>query len=62
MKGILKGIGFFLLYLILMMTFQTLASVGFMGIAAAKGCRDEQLLIEIANNNILGATVISGIF
>ncbi len=62
MKGILKGIGFFLLYLSLMMIFQTLASVGFMGIAAAKGCRDEQLLIEFANNNILGATVISGIF
>lgn len=62
MKGILKGIGFFLLYIFLMMFFQTLASVGFMGIEAAKGCRDEQLLTEAANNNILGTTVISGIF
>lgn len=62
MKGILKSVGFFLLYIALMLIFQTAASVGFMGIAAAKGYRDEQLLIEIANNNILGATVISGIF
>lgn len=61
MKGILKGIGFFLLYFILMMIFQSLASVGFMGIAAANGCRDEQEIVEFANKNLLGVTIISGI-
>lgn len=61
MKGVLKGIGFFLLYLILMMIFQLLSSIGFMGIATAKGCRDEQLLVDFANNNLLGATIISGV-
>ncbi len=61
MKGILKGIGFFLLYFILMMIFQSLSSIGFMGIAAAKGCRDEQQIVDFANKNLLGVTVISGI-
>lgn len=61
MKGILKGIGFFLLYFILTMIFQSLSSVGFMAIAAAKGCRDEQQIVEYANKNLLGVTIISGI-
>ncbi|MDE6592316.1 MAG: CPBP family intramembrane metalloprotease [Oscillospiraceae bacterium] len=61
MKGILKGIGFFFLYFILMMIFQSLSSIGFMGIAAAKGCRDEQQIVDFANKNLLGVTVISGI-
>ncbi|MCM1023302.1 MAG: CPBP family intramembrane metalloprotease [Prevotella sp.] len=61
MKGILKSIGFFLLYFLFTMLFQMLLSSVFMGAAAAAGNRDEQLLIEFANNNILGITVISGI-
>lgn len=61
MKGILKGIGFFLLYFILMMIFQSLSSVGFMGIAAAQGCRDEQQIVDFASKNLLGVTIISGI-
>lgn len=61
LKGILKGIGAFLGYLILMMIFQAVSSIGFMGIAAAKGCRDEHLINEFANNNLLGITIISGI-
>lgn len=61
MKGICKGIGFFLLYFILMMVFQTISSIGFMGIAAAKGYREEQQIVEFANNNLLGVTIISGI-
>lgn len=61
MKGILKGVGFFLLYLLFMMLFQTLASIGFMGIAAAKGYRDEQNIVAFTNNNLLGVTIISGI-
>lgn len=62
MKGILKSIGFFLLYIIMTMLFQMLGSACLMGIAAAKGYKDEQFLIEFANNNILGITVISGVF
>ena len=61
MKGILKGIGFFLLYFILTMIFQSLSSIGFMSIAAAKGCNDEQQIVEFANKNLLGTTIISGI-
>lgn len=61
MKGVFKGIGFFLLYFILMMIFQSLSSVVFMGTAAAKGLRDEQRIVEYANNNLLGITIISGI-
>lgn len=61
LKGILKGIGAFLGYLILMMIFQAVSSIGFMGIAALKGCRDKRLINEFANNNLLGITIISGI-
>lgn len=61
MKGILKGIGFFLLYAVFTVVFQFLSVSVFMGIAAAQGCRDEKVLNEIANSNILGASVISGI-
>ena len=61
MKGILKGIGFFLLYFILTMIFQSLSSIGFMSIAAAKGYSDEQQIVEFANKNLLGTTIVSGI-
>lgn len=44
-----------------MMIFQLLSSVGFMGIATAKGYRDEQQIVDFANKNLLGMTIISGI-
>lgn len=59
--SILRGIGYFILYFVLTMIFQIVLSVIFMAVAAAGGLRDEKLLIEFANNNILGMTVISGI-
>lgn len=61
MKGLLKAIGYFLLYLLITLVIQVLLSVGLMAIAAVHGLRDEKLIVEFANNNILGMTVVSGI-
>lgn len=61
MKGILRAIGYFILYFLLTILFQFILSMGFMAVAAARGLRDEKLIIEFVNNNLLGMTVISGI-
>ena len=61
MKGILKAIAYFVLYFGLTMILQVLLSIVFCAIGAAKGLNDETLIMEFANNNILGMTVISGI-
>lgn len=60
-KGIWKAIAYFVLYFGLTMIFQMLLSIAFMAIGAANGLNDETLIVEFANNNILGITVISGI-
>lgn len=60
-KGILKGIGFFVLYFVLTMFFQLILSTVFMAFGAANGIRDENSLVNIANNNLLGMTMLSGI-
>lgn len=56
-KGIFKAIGYFILYFILTMLFQTLLSIIFMAVAAVNGLRDENLIVEFANNNILVITI-----
>lgn len=61
MKGILKGIGFFALYFVLTMFFQTILSIAFMAFGAANGIRDENSLVNFANNNLLGMTILSGV-
>lgn len=61
MKGILRAIGYFILYFLLTFFFQLLMSMGLMAIGAASGLQDEKLLIKFANNNLLGMTVVSGI-
>lgn len=61
MKGLLKAIGYFLLYFLMTFMIQALLSVGLMAIAAAQGLRDEKLIVEFANDNILGMTVVSGV-
>jgi len=61
MKGIWKAIAYFVLYFGLTMILQVLLSIVFCAIGAANGLNDETLIIEFANNNILGMTVISGI-
>ena len=61
MKGIWKAIAYFVLYFGLTMILQVLLSIVFCAIGAANGLNDETLIMEFANNNILGMTVISGI-
>lgn len=61
MKGVWKAIAYFVLYFGLTMILQMLLSIVFMAIGAANGLNDETLIMEFANNNILGITVISGI-
>lgn len=61
MKGVWKAIAYFVLYFGLTMIIQMLLSIVFMAIGVANGLNDETLIMEFANNNILGMTVISGI-
>ena len=61
MKGIWKAIAYFVLYFGVTMILQMLLSIMFMAIVVANGLNDETLIMEFANNNILGITVISGI-
>ena len=61
MKGIWKAIAYFVLYFVLTMILQVLLSMVFCAIGAAKGLNDETLIMEFANDNILGMTLISGI-
>lgn len=61
MKGIWKSIAYFVLYFGLTVLFQMLLSMAFMAIGAANGLNDKTLLMEFANNNTLGMTVISDI-
>lgn len=61
MKGVWKAIAYFVLYFGLTMILQMLLSIVFMAIGAANGLNDETLIMEFANNNILGMTVVSGI-
>lgn len=55
-KGIWKAIAYFVLYFGLTMIFQMLLSIAFMAMGAANGLNDETLIVEFANNNILGIT------
>lgn len=61
MKGIWKAIAYFVLYFGLTMFLQALLSIVFCAIGAEKGLNDETAIMEFANNNVLGMTVISGI-
>lgn len=61
MKGICKAIAYFALYFGVTMILQMLLSIVFMAIGLANGLNEKALIMEFANNNILGMTVISGI-
>ncbi len=61
MKGILKAIAYFIFYFAITMIFQILLSVCFVAVGIANGLRDESLITEFVNNNLLCMTVISGI-
>ncbi len=59
MKGILKGIGFFLLYMVLTLVMQTLISMGFMFFRASAGNRSGEAAYEFATHNLLGISIVS---
>ena len=62
MKGILRAIGYFALYFVITTVIQALLTALVMAIGVANGIHEEQLLVDYANNNILGITVFSGLF
>ncbi len=61
MKGIGKAFIYFIMYFGLTMILQALLSIGFMAIGAANGLKEETLIVEYVNNNLLGITIISGL-
>ena len=61
MKGLLRGIGYFILYLAVTVITQSAISMGLSVGAAGKGITNPDLIAEQVNNNLLGMTVISGL-
>lgn len=56
------SISYFLLYALLLIVFQIVFSVLIMAVAALKGLRDEELITQFANNNILISNGLSFLF
>ena len=61
MKGIYRAIAYFVLYFGVTMILQMLLSIVFMVIGLTNGLNEKTLIMEYANNNVLGMTVISSI-
>ncbi len=61
MKGIYRAIAYFVLYFGVTMILQMLLSIVFMVIGLTNGLNEKTLIMEFANNNVLGMTVISSI-
>jgi len=61
MKGLLRGIGFFLLYLAFTIVVQVILSMLIIQFAAGNGITGRDQIEEFANLNILGMTVASGV-
>lgn len=61
MKGLLRGIGYFLLYLVFTIVMQVILSMLIVQFAAGNGINGGNQLEEFANSNILGMTVASGV-
>ena len=61
MKGLLRGIGYFLLYLVFTIVVQVILSMLIVQFAAGNGINGGNQLEEFANSNILGMTVASGV-
>lgn len=61
MKGIGKGILYFVAYFALTMGFQFLLSAGTSAIAVASGLNEEAEIAAYVNHNLLGITLISGL-
>lgn len=61
MKGLLRGIGYFLLYVVFTIVVQVVLSMLIVQFAVGKGITDQGLIEDFANNNMLGMTVVSGL-
>lgn len=61
MKGLLRGIGYFLLYMVFTIVIQVALSFVIIQIAAGIGITGQAEIEDFANKNILGMTIVSGI-
>ncbi len=61
MKGLLRGIGYFLLYFVFTIAIQVVLSIVIVQIAAGMGITGQTQLEDFANKNILGMTIVSGL-
>jgi membrane protease YdiL (CAAX protease family) len=61
MKGLLRGIGYFLLYMVFTIVIQVALSFLIIQIAAGIGITGQAEIEDFANKNILGMTIVSGI-
>ena len=61
MKGLLRGIGYFLLYVIFTIAIQVVLSIVIVQIAAGMGIADQTQIEDFANKNMLGMTIVSGL-
>ena len=61
MKGLLRGIGYFLLYMVFTIAVQVVLSIVIVPIAASMGITGRTQLEDFANKNILGMTIVSGL-
>ena len=61
MKGIWKGISYFILYFVLTILIQISLSIIFMSIATLNNIESKDMITTFVNSNILGITIISGI-
>ena len=61
MKGLLRGIGYFLLYMVFTIVIQVALSFVIIQIAAGIGINGQAEIEDFANKNILGMTIVSGI-
>ena len=61
MKGLLRGIGYFLLYVIFTIAIQVVLSIVIVQIAAGMGIAGQTQIEDFANKNMLGMTIVSGL-
>ena len=61
MKGLLRGIGYFLLYMVFTIAVQVVLSIVVVQIAAGMSIAGQTQIQDFANKNILGMTIVSGL-
>ena len=61
MKGLLRGIGYFLLYIVFTIAVQVVLSIVAVQIAPGMGITGQTQIEDFVNKNILGMTIVSGL-